>query len=56
MKNDINVANILNIYEKEISKNVKNKKRLFKFEVNKLQNITNIIEMLNNVYKVIICF
>ena len=47
MKNDLNYKNLLELYEHEISKNVKNKKRLFKFEVNKMQNITNIIDMLN---------
>lgn len=48
MKNDITVANVLNIYEKEISKNIKNKRKLYNFEINKLQNITNIIKMLQN--------
>ncbi len=48
IKNDLTVANILNIYEKEISKNVKNKRRLYNFEVNKMQNITNILSMLQN--------
>ena len=48
MKNDLTVANILKIYEKEISKNVKNKRRLYNFEVNKMQNITNILSMLQN--------
>ena len=48
MKNDINLENILEIYEKEISKNVKNKKQVYHFEINKIQNINNIIIMLNN--------
>lgn len=47
MKDNITFVNLLNIYEQEISKNVKNKKKLFKFEINKAQNITNIIDMLN---------
>ena len=47
MKDNITFVNLLNIYEKEISKNVKNKKKLVKFEINKVQNITNIIDMLN---------
>lgn len=47
MKDNINFINLLNIYEQEISKNVKNKKKLVKFEINKVQNITNIIDMLN---------
>ncbi len=48
MKSNITIENILHIYETEISKNVKNKKRLYNFEVNKMQNITKIINMLNN--------
>ncbi len=48
MINDINVDNILRIYETEISKNVRNKKRLYKFEVNKMQNIEDIIFMIKN--------
>ena len=48
MKNDLTVNNLLKIYETEISKNVKNKKSLYNFEVNKMQNITNILSMLNN--------
>ena len=47
MKDNITFVNLLNIYEKEVSKNVKNKKKLVKFEINKVQNITNIIDMLN---------
>ena len=48
MKDNITFVNLLNIYESEISKNVKNKKKLIKFEINKVQNITNIIDMLNS--------
>ena len=48
MKNGLTVNNLLKIYETEISKNVKNKKSLYNFEVNKMQNITNILSMLNN--------
>ena len=48
MKDNITFVNLLNIYEQEISKNVKNKKKLVKFEINKVQNITNIIDMLNS--------
>ena len=47
MKNDLTIKNVLYIYEKEISKNIKNKKRLYNFEVNKVQNIIEIINMLN---------
>ena len=48
MINDINLENILNIYEKEISKNVKNKRKLRDFEDNKMQHISNIITLLKN--------
>ena len=48
MKNDINYVNLLKIYETEISKNVKNKNKIVKFEINKMQNISNIIKMLLN--------
>ncbi len=48
MKEYITIPNLLEIYEKEISKNVKNKKRVYQFEINKMQNIGNIITMLNN--------
>lgn len=47
MKNEITLNNILNIYEKEISKNVKNKRKIYQFEANKIQNVSNIITMLN---------
>ena len=47
MKNDLTVNNLLKIYETEISKNVKNKKSLYNFEVNKMQNISNIKRNLN---------
>ena len=46
MKNDLTTENILRIYEKEISKNIKNKKKLYNFEINKMQNVTNILKML----------
>lgn len=42
MDKHITLKNILDLYEKEISKNVKNKQRLLNFEKNKMQNI-NII-------------
>lgn len=48
MINNLNVTNLLNIYEKEISKNVKNKKKLYDFEINKMQYIEDIISMLKN--------
>ncbi len=42
MKEHVNLENILNIYEKEIAKNVKNKRKIYMFERNKIQNITEI--------------
>ena len=48
MKDNLNVSNLLRIYETEISKNVKNKKKLYDFEINKMQYIEDIINMLNN--------
>ena len=38
----------LEYYETEISKNVKNKKKLYDFEINKMQYVEDIINMLNN--------
>lgn len=48
MKDNLNVSNLLRIYETEISKNVKNKKKLYDFEINKMQYVEDIINMLNN--------
>lgn len=45
MKN-ANLENILAIYELEISKNVKNKRKIYLFERNKFQNINNILNVL----------
>lgn len=50
MKNSISLDNLLFIYEKEISKNIKNKKKLYDFEINKMQYIENIMYMLNKGY------
>ena len=47
MKDNLNVSNLLRIYETEISKNVKNKKKLYDFEINKMQYVEDIINMLN---------
>ena len=44
----INLQNILSLYEDKISKTVKNKKRLYRFERNKYANITNIIKQLKS--------
>jgi len=46
MKDNITLSNILEIYEKEISKNVKNKRKIYNFEINKFQNISNVLKML----------
>ena len=48
VKELINYSNILNIYEKEIVKNVKHKNKLKVFERNKVQNIHTIINILNS--------
>lgn len=47
MRNEITYNNIEKVYE-DITKTVKNKKKIFLFEVNKVQNICNIIMMLRN--------
>ena len=44
---EVNVYDLLDIYDKEISKNTKNKKKINNFERNKMENIydiKNIIE------------
>ena len=46
MLNELNIKNVLGIYENEISKNVKNKKKLYYFDINKIQNVNSIINML----------
>ena len=43
-----NLENILAIYELEISKNVKNKKKLFLFERNKMQNVCSVIRTIKS--------
>lgn len=48
MKNEVTVINVLNIYEQEISKHIKNKNRIYNFENNKMQNVSNIVNMLHN--------
>ena len=48
VKELINYQNILNIYEKEICKNVKHKDKLKVFERNKVQNINTILNILNS--------
>ena len=50
MLEHLNITNLLYIYENEISKNVKNKKKLYNFEINKMQYIENIISMLKKCY------
>ena len=48
MVDDLKVFKLLNIYENDICKNVKNKKKLYDFEMNKMQHISSIIDMLKN--------
>ena len=48
MKFEVKLNDLLKIYEKEISKNVKNKRKVLNFEINKMQNISNIKEMLEH--------
>ncbi len=48
MKEKINLKTILDLYELEISKNVKNKYKVYMFEKNKMQNINYIINILQN--------
>ncbi|MEG1288257.1 MAG: reverse transcriptase domain-containing protein [Bacilli bacterium] len=50
MENEINFDNILKIYDNEISKHVKNYRKLRDFELNKMQNINNICCMLKKGY------
>ena len=44
----VSYKDLLDIYENEISKNVKNKKKLYNFEKYKIQNITRAINKINN--------
>ena len=46
MLEHLDITTLLNIYETEISKNVKNKKKLYNFEINKMQYMDNIMDML----------
>ena len=43
---EVKINDLINIYEQEISKNVKNKRRVANFEINKMQNISDIKKML----------
>lgn len=47
-KMKVEVNDILNIYEKEICKNTKNKKKLLNFERNKITNIFDIVNIIEN--------
>ena len=48
-----NFNDLLYVYEKVIYKNCKNKRKVYSFEINKLSNITNIYNDLNNkTYKI----
>ena len=48
MLDDITINNVMYIYEKEISKHIKNKRKLYDFEINKIQYVTDIVIMLKN--------
>ena len=48
MKENCNLDTILNLYEQEISKNVKNKHKVFMFERNKFQNIEHILHIIKS--------
>ena len=45
-----NIFNLLKLYDNEISKNVKSKNKLIKFERHKLENIINICNCINENY------
>lgn len=50
---EVNIYNLLDIYEKEVSKNTKNKRKVNNFERNKMENIYDIKNILeSNNYKV----
>ena len=46
MKEFVSLETILNLFELEISKNVKNKHKVYMFEKNKFQNINRILDIL----------
>ena len=48
LKVKVNVYDIIDIYEKEISRNTKNKRKINNFERNKMENIYDIINILEN--------
>ena len=48
MDEHINLSCIMELYEKEISKNVRNKQRIYNFERHKMRNINTIIKLLND--------
>ena len=45
---DLKIDTIIDLFEKEISKNVKNKHKVYSFEKNKLQNINHIYNILKS--------
>lgn len=42
----VNISDLLNVYDNEIKKNVRNKKKIFEFERNKIQYLIDIKRML----------
>ena len=45
----VSYKDLLDIYENEISKNVKNKKKLYNFEKYKIQNITKALNKMHTI-------
>ena len=44
----VNIYDVLDVYDKYISKNTQNKKKIYLFDKNKMQNITDIVNVLEN--------
>ena len=44
----VELNDILDIYENEVSKNTKNKKKIYNFEKNKIVNIMDIIRIIES--------
>ncbi|MDD2207994.1 MAG: hypothetical protein PHU45_01385, partial [Bacilli bacterium] len=48
LSDSLTLENLLNIYDNEISKNVKNKSKLYKFELHKIEYLLDIRDNLLN--------
>lgn len=44
----VNVNDIIDIYEKEVSVNTKNKRKVYNFEKNKMENIYDIVRIIES--------